>query len=130
MLAAEPTRDGGTTMSQLADALFALSPKVRYVALLRGRDLTLRERPGLSGASASETDRYEELLVNPAVLTLLQRRGELDCGGLDQVWIRYGNFWTGLFPLEDGHLNVGLEPDAVPTDLVPRIRAELARLGS
>jgi len=115
-------------MSALADALFALSPKVRYVAVLRGRDLVLRERPGLTGASASETDRYEELLVNPTVLTLLRRRGEIDCGGLDHVWIRYGNFWTGLFPTADGHVNVGLEPDAVPTEIVDRIRAVLLRL--
>lgn len=116
-------------MTELAQALFALSPLVRYVALLRGRDLELQERPGLAGASASETDRYEELLVNPGVLTLLRRRGEIDCGGLDHVWIRYGNFWTGLFPLEDGHVNVGLEPDAVPTEIVPKIRAVLARAG-
>jgi hypothetical protein len=116
-------------MSQLSDTLFALSPKVRYIAVLRGKELELRERPGISGASSSETDRYEELLVNPAVLTLLQRRGELDCGGLDHVWIRYGNFWTGLFPLEDGHLNVGLEPEVSPGELVPRIRAAIAGAG-
>jgi hypothetical protein len=114
-------------MTDVATALFALSPLVRYVALLRGKDLQRRERPGLSGASASETDRYEELLVNPAVLTLLGRRGDIDCGGLDHVWIRYGNFWTGLFPLADGHLNVGLEPQAIPTELIDRIRAELKR---
>ena len=112
-------------MSQLSDALFALSPKVRYVAVLRGKDLELRARPGISGASAAETDRYEELLVNPAVLTLLRRRGEIDCGGLDHLWIRYGNFWTGLFPTPDGHVNVGLEPEAVPTELVPAIRSVL-----
>jgi hypothetical protein len=115
-------------MDRLIASLFALSPKVRYVAILRGRDLLLRERPGLAGASASETDRYEELLVNPTVLTLLRRRGELDCGGLDHVWIRYGNFWTGLFPTADGHVNVGLEPEAVPTELVDRIRAVLELL--
>ena len=115
-------------MSALADALFALSPKVRYVAVLRGRELVLDERPGLTGASASETDRYEELLVNPTVLTLLRRRGEIDCGGLDHVWIRYGNFWTGLFPTADGHVNVGLEPEAVPTELVDRIQAVLEPL--
>lgn len=114
-------------MEPLLQLLFAVSPKVRYVAVLRGKELLLRERPGLAGASASETDRYEELLVNPAVLTLLRRRGELDCGGLDHVWIRYGNFWTGLFPTADGHVNVGLEPDAVPTDFVERIKAELGR---
>jgi hypothetical protein len=117
-------------MESLIQSLFALSPKVRYVALLRGKELQLHERPGLSGASASETDRYEELLVNPAVLTLLRRRGELDCGGLDHLWIRYGNFWTGLFPTADGHVNVGLEPDAVPTEHVPSIRAVLARAES
>ena len=116
-------------MTSLTDALFALSPQVRYVALLRGRDLVLRERPGIGQASAAETDRDEELLVNPAVLTLLSRRGEIDCGGLDHLWIRYGNFWTGLFPLADGHLNVGLEPEATPTELVPRIRAVVDQAG-
>ncbi len=116
-------------MTDLADALFALSPLVRYVALLDGTRLTLRERSGLSGASAEETDRYEELLVNPTVLTLLRRRGEIDCGGLDHVWIRYGNFWTGLFPLREGHVNVGLEPEAVPTEHTGAIKATLARAG-
>ena len=116
------------SMSALTDALFALSPQVRYVAVLAGKELLLRERPGLTGASASETDRYEELLVNPAVLTLLRRRGELDCGGLDHVWIRYGNFWTGLFPTAEGHVNVGLEPDAMPSEYVDRIHAVLERL--
>ena len=116
-------------MDRIIDSLFAISPKVRYVAVLRGKDLELRAREGIAGASAAETDRYEELLVNPTVLGLLRRRGELDCGGLDHVWIRYGNFWTGLFPLEDGHLNVGLEPEAAPTDLVAAIRAVVERTG-
>lgn len=116
-------------MESLIQSLFGVSPAVRYVAILRGKELRLRERPGLQGASTSETDRYEELLVNPGVLTLLRRRGEIDCGGLDHVWIRYGNFWTGLFPLEDGHVNVGLELQAVPTEFVDRIRAELRRHG-
>ncbi len=114
-------------MNEVADALFALSPLVRYVAVLRGRELLLLARPGIQAASAAETDRYEELLVNPGVLTLLRRRGELDCGGLDHVWIRYGNFWTGLFPLEDGHVNVGLEVSAVPTEFVDRIQDEIRR---
>ena len=114
---------------EIHEALFALSSQVRYVALLRGKELGLHERPGITGASESETDKYEELLVNPALITLLKRRGELDCGGLDHVWIRYGNFWTGVFPLEDGHLNVGLEPDAVPSGFVGPIREILRRGG-
>ncbi|MBI4912005.1 MAG: hypothetical protein HY823_04650 [Acidobacteria bacterium] len=109
--------------------LFALSPLVRYVALLRGKELRLHQRPGIAEASESETDRYEELLVNPAVLTLLQRRGDLDCGGLDHLWIRYGNFWTGLFPLANGHLNVGLETRAEPMDFTPRIQEVIRTSG-
>lgn len=116
-------------MHAIADLLFQRHPEVRYVALLRGDTLALQARPDLRGASASETDRYEEWLVNPAVLTLLRRRGDLDCGGLDHVWIRYGNFWTGLFPLADGHLNVGLEPEARPTDFHAAIREALAEAG-
>jgi hypothetical protein len=55
--------------------------------------------------------------VNPAVLTLLGRRGELDCGGLDHVWIRYGNFWTGLFPTPTGTSTSGSSRRPVPTEL-------------
>jgi hypothetical protein len=35
-------------MESLIHSLFALSPAVRYVALLRGKELELQERPGLS----------------------------------------------------------------------------------
>ena len=47
----------------------------------------------MAGASSSGSDRYEELLANPAVLTLLSQRGEIDCGGLRYVLVRYGNFF-------------------------------------
>ena len=57
-------------MDQLIDALFGLSPDVRYVAVRQGTALTLRAREGLAGASSAESDRYEKLLVNPALLTL------------------------------------------------------------
>jgi hypothetical protein len=48
-----------------ADAFFQISKVVRYVALYLDGQLTLRERPGLANASASESDKYEELIVNP-----------------------------------------------------------------
>lgn len=116
-------------MSDIADRLFQRFPAVRYVALLQGKDLALHARPSLKDASAAETDRFEELWVNPAVLNLLQRRGDLDCGGLDHLWIRYGSFWTGLFPIPGGHLNVGLEPDAVPADFEAGIRGAMKEAG-
>jgi len=59
------------------DAFFRISKEVRYVALYWGGQLTMRERPGLTNASASESDKYEELNVNPGVLTLVRQRGNI-----------------------------------------------------
>jgi hypothetical protein len=41
----------------------------------------LREHAALTGASSSESDRCEELLVNSTLLTLTHQSGEIDCGG-------------------------------------------------
>jgi hypothetical protein len=46
-----------------------------------------------ANASSRESDKYEELLVNPAVIKLVQARGDIDCGGARFVVIRYGNFF-------------------------------------
>jgi hypothetical protein len=99
-----------------ADAFFQISKVVRYVALYLDGQLTLRERPGLANASASESDKYEELIVSPGVLTLVRQRGNIDCGGVEFVVIRYGNFWQTVWPLKNGHVSVGLEPPADPLD--------------
>lgn len=108
-----------------ADAIFAVSPAIRYVALGRGQDVRLRERPGLADASSSESDRYEELLVNPTLITLARQRGEIDCGGLDYLVVAYGNFFQLVLPNEDGHVSVAIERSQSPTDLVEPIRAAL-----
>ncbi len=101
-------------MNRLMNALFNLTLRVRYVAVYRHGQLSLRQRPDLSLASAPESDRYEELLVNPTVLTLTRQRGDIDCGGLDYVVIRYGNFFQFISPIERGHMSVAFEPDADP----------------
>jgi hypothetical protein len=101
-------------MDRLMDALFDLIPQVRYVAVYRHSELFLLQRSDLSLASAPESDRYEELLVNPTVLTLTRQRGDIDCGGLDYVVIRYGNFFQFVAPIEGGHASVAFEPDADP----------------
>lgn len=43
------------------EAIFAVSPAIRYVAVGRGQEVRLQERPGLAAASSSESDRYEAL---------------------------------------------------------------------
>ena len=105
--------------------LFALGREVRYVAVYRKGRLQMRQRPELAHASAAESDRYEDLIVNPTLLKLVVQRGEIDCGGVKFVVIRYGNFFQTVFPVADGHVSVGLEPTANPPDFVFRIREML-----
>ncbi len=111
---------------ELIGRCLALSPDVRYVAVYVDGVLQSRERAGLAGASAAESDRYEELLVNPAVLTLVRQRGDIDCGGMRYVVIRYGNFYQCVFPVAGGHVSVGLETTA---DIGRHLEILEARLG-
>lgn len=108
----------------LAD-LFALSPAVRYAAIYRNGELEMRSRTGTANASSAESDKYEELIVNPGVLTLTRQRGEIDCGGLDYVLIRYGSFFQLVVPVSWGHLSVCIEPDADPIALAGEVVAAL-----
>ncbi len=73
---------------------------------------------GTAGASSVDSDTYEDLLVSPTVLTLTRQRGNIDCGGLEYVLVRYGSFLHFVFPLVDGHLSVCIEPHADPLGLV------------
>ena len=107
------------------DPIFAVSPAIRYVAVGRGQDVELRERPDLADASSSESDRYEELLVNPTLLTLARQRGEIDCGGLDYLVVAYGNFFQLVLPVEGGHVSVAIERSQSPTELVDPIRRSI-----
>jgi hypothetical protein len=108
------------------DEVFAVSPAIRYVAVGRGQDVQLRVRSDLADASSSESDRYEELLVNPTLIALTRQRGEIDCGGLDYLVVAYGNFFQLVLPLDDGHLSVAVELTHSPIDLVEPIRAALS----
>jgi hypothetical protein len=82
----------------LIDALFDLTPEIRYVAVYDDGDLSMRQRPGIGQASAAESDRYEELLANPTILKLTTQRGDIDRGGLRYVVARYGNLYQLVVP--------------------------------
>jgi hypothetical protein len=110
----------------LIERCFAADASVRYVAVYLDGALRMRERAGLAGASTSESDRYEELLVNPALLTLATQRGQIDCGGLAYLLIRYGNFFTFIQPIARGHVNVGFELDAQLDTVIEAIRQAVA----
>ncbi|MBZ5527123.1 MAG: hypothetical protein LAN71_04365 [Acidobacteriia bacterium] len=109
-------------MDATIQELLQTYPEVRYAALYQDGKLESAVKPGLSGASAGESDKYEELIVNPTLLKLVTQRGEIDCGGARYLIVRYGNFFEWVQPVRGGHISVGIEPDADPL----RVGASLA----
>jgi hypothetical protein len=101
-----------TVHDELTTEILDLGQFVRYVAYGEGQRISTRERDDLEAASEPESDRFEELLVNPTLVTLTRQRGELDCGGLRFVIVGYGNFNQLVTPSRAGHVSVALEKDA------------------
>jgi hypothetical protein len=111
------------------EAFFQISAFVRYVALYLDGQLVTQERPGLLNASSSESDKYEELIVNPALLLLARQRGEIDCGGARFIVIRYGSFWQTVWPVKGGHISIGMELSADPLSLAGAIERVIREQG-
>jgi hypothetical protein len=103
------------------------SAAIRYVAVYLDGKLESAARTDIESASSSESDKYEELLVNPGILTLARQRGNINCGGTEYVLIRYGNFFQFVLPLPNGHVSVCIEPNADPILLGAQIREIVTR---
>lgn len=101
--------------------IFNLSQEIRYVAIYRDGQLSTQSKTGSSGASGEESDKYEELLVNPSLLKLASQRGNIDCGGLNYLIVRYGNFFQFVLPMSWGHVSVCFEPFANPVALGEKV---------
>ena len=106
------------------DAIFALGPHIRYVAFASGQSIDTAQREGLERASDTGSDFFEELLVNPTLVTLARQRGDLDCGGLRCLIVGYGNFNQVVVPTPDGHISVCVELEADPV----RVAEQVSRL--
>lgn len=109
-------------MESLKEKLFAISGDIRYVAIYVNDKLITSQRPGIENTSSSESDKYEELIVNPTLLKLVTQRGNIDCGGAEYVIIRYGSFFEFVMPLKDGHVSVGMELNSDLMKIVPAIQ--------
>ncbi len=107
---------------QVMGGFFRLSKEIRYVAVYRKGKLNKASRPQLRGASSSESDKYEEIIVNPTPMTLLKQRGGIDCGGVEYVVIRYGNFVQFIHPVPGGHISVAFEPKSDYAAMIPKVR--------
>jgi hypothetical protein len=111
------------------ERLFSLSPDIRYVATNFGGEVRMSSRPNLANSSSSESDLYEELLVNPALLNLAINRGAIDCGGLQFLVVRYGSFFQLVQPVRGGHVSVAIEPDSDPLTIAAQVREALQQQG-
>jgi hypothetical protein len=68
------------------DHIVAVSHSIRFVALYRGGELTSRQGEDMPNASASESDRLEQLFVNPTLLTLARHAEMSIAAGRASSW--------------------------------------------
>ncbi len=110
-------------MSEKTSArLFDLNPNIRYVAInQRGLIVEMEQNPKRPSLNPTETDRMEELIVNPILLELTRRRGNLDMNGMRYLVVRYGTMYELIFPFKDGHLSIGVELNANPTEVADSV---------
>ena len=114
----------------LARTLFAADPKIRYVAVnRRGRITEMEQRAEWSSLNPSETDRLEELVVNPVILEAAARRGNIDLDGVRAVIIRYGLLDQIVLPVADGHVSVGVQQGGDVVGIAERVADILAGVG-
>lgn len=104
--------------NQIIDDLFNFLLEIRYVAIYQNDELTFKQRKQTSDSSSSDTDIYEELLVNPTLLTIARQRGNIDCGGLRFIIVGYGNFYQLVKEIKNGHISICLEKN-VDLTIVP-----------
>jgi hypothetical protein len=114
-------------MGQVTQDILTSSADIRYAALYKNGQLETAAKAAVAGASTSESDKYEELLVNPSVLKLVTQRGNIDCGGARFVLIRYGNFFQWIQPVRGGHVSICIEPDSDPLRLSASLEEILRR---
>lgn len=104
--------------NQIIDDLFNFLLEIRYVAIYQNDELTFKQRKQTSDSSSSDTDKYEELLVNPTLLTIARQRRNIDCGGLRFIIVGYGNFYQLVKEIKNGHISICLEKN-VDLTIVP-----------
>ncbi len=106
----------------MINKIFKISDSIRYVAIYKDGQLQTQTKNNMEGASSSESDKYEELLANPTMLKVASQRGNIDCGGLDYLLVRYGNFYQFILPVSWGHVSVCIDKEANPIAIGKKIK--------
>jgi hypothetical protein len=107
--------------NQIIDDLFNFLVEIRYVAIYQNDELIFKQRQQTSDSSSSDTDKYEELLVNPTLLTTARQRGNIDCGGLRFLIVGYGNFYQLIKEIKNGHISICLNKNVDLTNIPEKI---------
>ncbi len=114
--------------NQIIDELFNFLLEIRYVAIYQNDELVFKQRQQTSDSSSLDTDKYEELLVNPTLLTIARQRGNIDCGGLRFIIVGYGNFFQLVKEIKNGHISICLDKNAdlttVPKKLIEFLKSK------
>lgn len=111
---------------KLSSQLFALEPNIRYVAVNQnGQIVEMEQSPQHPTYNPHETDRMEELIVNPIVLEITKRRGNIDMNGTRYVVIKYGTQFQLLFPYKEGHVSIGIESEDDPIKIARKVAKHL-----
>lgn len=115
-------------MTKLIDKISQISDSIRYVSIYKDNILESWQQAGLNESSSSDSDKYEELLVNPTILKIAKQRGNIDCGGLDFVIIKYGNFFQLIQEIKGGHVSICIDKSTNPIEIESQINDVLNKL--
>jgi len=107
--------------NEIIDELFNSFADIRYVAIYTNNELTYKQKQQTLDSSSSDTDKYEEVLVNPTLLTIARQRGNLDCGGLRFLIVGYGNFYQLIKEINGGHISICLNKNVDLTNIPDKI---------
>ena len=107
--------------NEIIDELFNSFPDIRYVAIYSDNELIYKQKQQTLDSSSSDTDKYEELLVNPILLTAARQRGNIDCGGLRFLIVGYGNFYQLVKEINGGHISICLDKSTDLTNMYNKI---------
>ena len=111
---------------RLSARLFKLEPRIRYVAVNQGGGIVeMEQSPQHPSLNPPESDRIEELIVNPVILELARRRGDIDLDGIRYVVIRYGPQYQLIMPYKNGHISMGVELHDDPIEIARTIASHL-----
>jgi hypothetical protein len=91
----------------------------------KGVIVEMEQSPLYPTYNPHESDRIEELIVNPIVLEITRRRGNIDMNGIRYVVIRYGTQYQLLMPYKEGHIYIGVELDDDPRDIERKVAEHL-----